>query len=91
MWDKGRTRKKDEEESDEGTQDQGRAQATVVTSETSSAAGSEVLLGTPLGVSQGSVHTQAPALRGLTQQGCRGLQQSSSRLPHSSQASSGSS
>lgn len=85
MWDKGRTRRKDEEESDEGTQEQGRAQATVVTSETSSAAGS------PLGGSQGSAHTRAPTLRGLTQQGCGGLQQSSSRLPHSSQAGSGSS
>lgn len=46
MWDKGRARRRSP---DEGTQDQVRAQATVVTSGTSSAAGCGVLLGAPLG------------------------------------------
>lgn len=57
MWEKGRARRKDEEESGCGTSAQVRAQATVVTSETSSAAG----LGSCL---------VAPALQAQAQQGC---------------------
>lgn len=49
MWDKGRARRRTRRSPDEGTQDQVRAQATVVTSGTSSTAGCGVLLGAPLG------------------------------------------
>lgn len=57
MWEKGRARRKDEKSPDVGPRAQVRAQATVVTSETSSAAG----LGSCL---------VAPALQAQPQQGC---------------------
>lgn len=65
---------------DEGTQDQVRAQATMVTSGTSSAAGCGVLLGAPLGDHRVLSTSKHLLYKGPTWQGHPGLQQAPSLL-----------